>query len=487
VKSNRSRAVRLGILAALVTLVITAAAVTASAHRTAARSGGMTPAVVQGGPQYQLIGPVTAPETSPTVPFGCQTRPVSAFPASSCYGPDQIRNAYGIQKLLDKGIDGRGRSITIVDAYGSPHIQTELGTFDATFGIPDPTLNIIYPDGPPLPTDPDNAFGWAVETALDVQWAHAVAPGATINLVVAKSNDDADILSATQYVYDHRVGDVLSQSFGENEACMDSALLQKQNKLFAKMTDRGFTLLASAGDDGAGNASCDGSTVVKSTSTPATDPNVTAVGGTTLFASSATRDPVTFQTLNPGGAYQDETVWNEYAWFGDRTSTGGGVSSLYRKPDYQFLVSSLRRERMRWIPDIAYNAAIQGGVITVAFCPAFVCGADGLAAFRVGGTSAGSPQWAGLTALAAQLAHGRIGSLNPVLYVLGATPFASAVYHDVTVGNNTVPADFTGTGTEITGYSAGKGWDAVTGWGTPRADRLVPILAASRFFHGGDH
>jgi subtilase family serine protease len=141
---------------------------------------------------------------------------------------------------------------------------------------------------------------------------------------------------------------------------------------------------------------------------------------------------------------------------------------------------------MRWIPDIAYNAAIQGGVITIAFCPAFVCGADGLVAFRVGGTSAGSPQWAGLTALAAQLAHARVGSLNPVLYTLGRTPFvASALFHDVLVGNNTVPAEFTGTGVAITGYSAGPGWDAVTGWGSPKADRLVPVLAVSRFFHGG--
>ena len=90
-------------------------------------------------------------------------------------------------------------------------------------GLPATSLNVIYPDGPPLPTDPNNAFGWAAETTLDVSWAHAIAPAATIDLVVAKSNNDADILSATQYVADHNLGDVVSQSFGEAEQCMDSA------------------------------------------------------------------------------------------------------------------------------------------------------------------------------------------------------------------------------------------------------------------------
>src|SRR5262249_378829 len=132
------------------------------------------------------------------------------------------------------------------------------------------------------------------------------------------------------------------------------------------------------------------------------------------------------------------------------------VSVIYPEPAYQRLAAPIRRERMRWIPDIAYNAAIQGGVITAAFCPASVCGVDGFAFFRVGGTSAGSPQWAGLTALAAQIAHGRVGSLNPILYGVGALA-QSTFFHDVTAGNNTVPAAFTGTGSDIVGYSAAPG------------------------------
>jgi subtilase family serine protease len=117
-----------------------------------------------------------------------------------------------------------------------------------------------------------------------VEWAHAIAPGANITLVLAKTNDDADILSATQYAVDHNLGNVISQSFGENESCVDSNLLAAQRNLFVKATLKHITLIASSGDDGAAQGTCDGSSIVLAASSPASDPLVTAVGGTALHA-----------------------------------------------------------------------------------------------------------------------------------------------------------------------------------------------------------
>ena len=108
----------------------------------------------------------------------CQTR-LTPDPLGACYGPDQIRVAYGFQALLDQGITGAGRTIVIIDAYGSSTLTADTSLFNAYMGLPAMNLNVIYPDGPPLPTDPNNAFGWAAETTLDVSWAHAIAPAAT--------------------------------------------------------------------------------------------------------------------------------------------------------------------------------------------------------------------------------------------------------------------------------------------------------------------
>src|SRR5262249_44403692 len=146
--------------------------------------------------------------------FNCQVRATNR-----CYSPQQIRTAYDIQPLLDQDIDGTGHTIVIVDAFQSPTIQHDLALFDSTFGLPDPTFNINAPDGL-TPFDPNdgNQVGWSAEISLDVEWAHAVAPGATIDLVLAKSNEYADILSVTKYAVDHNLGDVISQSFGEAES-----------------------------------------------------------------------------------------------------------------------------------------------------------------------------------------------------------------------------------------------------------------------------
>ncbi len=385
--------------------------------------------------------------------FSCQ-EPGSSF---VCYGPDQIRAAYGTQTLLDHGITGKGRTIVIVDAYSPPGVASDLQAFDADWGIPDPNLKIVAPQGatPWDPTD-DNQVGWYEETSLDVQWAHVVAPGANIVLVQAKTNDDGDILAATQWAVDHNIGDVISQSFGEDESCVLPKIAKAEHKMFEAATAKGMTLIASAGDDGSAQPTCDGSSFHLAASSPAADPLVLGIGGTSLTA-----DPVS-------GAYQSEQVWNESEEYG--AAGGGGYSVQFKRPAYQ---DGFSRQRGRGVPDVSYNGGINGGVL-VNLSSVFGEGAYGV----FGGTSCGSPQWAGLTALADQLGHHRIGFVNDSLYRAAANRFTyAALFHDTTVGDNTF--NDTADGVYVAGFPATKGWDAASGLGTPRASTLVPYLALS--------
>jgi len=262
----RSRPATLSWLVALVAGLLVAAVYPAAAS---ASSGSKTPAIAVA-PHYKVVG-----RADPAVPptFNCQ---VSTPP--TCYGPAQIRAAYGIDKV---NATGAGRTIVIVDAFQSPTIQNDLNLFDSVFELPAATVNIVAPDGlTPFNQNDANQVGWAGEISLDVEWAHAVAPGAKLTLVLAKSNNDSDILSATQFAVDHNLGDVISQSFGEAEQCVDPTIERAQHQMFAKATLKGITLLASSGDQGAAQPSCDGSTFIKAASSPASDPFVTGVGGT---------------------------------------------------------------------------------------------------------------------------------------------------------------------------------------------------------------
>jgi subtilase family serine protease len=405
---------------------------------------------------------------APNATFGCQTRPLDGSQGARCYQAAQIQNAYNITPLLNAGINGAGRTIVIVDAYGSPTIASDLQTFDAAMGLPNPSFTQITPAGSPPPFDinDNNQFGWSVETTLDVEWAHVTAPGANIVLAVAASNNDSDILNTTKYVVEHNLGDVISQSFGEAEACMDPALLNEQHALFAEAVRKGITLFASSGDSGASQPSCDPNSdaALFAASTPASDPNVTGVGGTTLLADSST------------GAYQSETAWTEP--FGcnppavaanDVNCSGGGFSAVYARPDYQ---SALQKNRARGVPDVAYNAGVAGGVLIYSATINVAVGLPANAAvfFIIGGTSAGSPQWAGLVADADQLGGHRMGNINPALYSIAqAKSHYAAALHDITTGNNNV-AEIGG------GFNAGPRWDPVTGLGTPNAAGLLPLL-----------
>lgn len=392
--------------------------------------------------------------------FTCQVN----LSAATCYDPYQMRHAYGTDALIAAGFDGKGKTIVIIDAFSDPYLIGDLNYFISFYGLAglnglgapnNPSLgnfSIVTPDGPP----PANA-NWAGEITLDVEWSHAIAPGANIVLVEAKSNADADILSATKYAVDNNLGDVISQSFGENESCEDPALLTLEHQIFAEATAKNITLFASAGDQGATQPTCDGTGFVKAASVPAADPLVTAVGGTELHAASYCLtvlgcDP----TSNPlPGTYQGEIVWNETAIGGE--ATGGGFSVVYDEPPYQ--KSTINGGKQRGEADVSYNAAVEHGVLT-RFLGSW---------YLFGGTSAGSPQWAAITAIADEQAGHSLGYINTALYHLSnAKKDYAADFHDVTSGDNS----FAG----VTGFTAAPGWDPPTGLGSPVVNQITSAL-----------
>jgi subtilase family serine protease len=393
---------------------------------------------------YKYAGQAKGPGD---VTFSCQ-QPGAAV---GCYTPQEIAAAYDVPSSLT----GAGQTIAIIDAFGDPTVTQDLQVFDTTFGLPDANLNVIYPDGQPV-FDTSNAdmVNWSGEIALDVESAHAIAPAATIDLVVAKSDQDSDIESAEEYVIKHNLGSVLSQSYGEAESCEEPAIEKAEHRAYERAALEKMSVFASSGDDGAAQPSCDGSSFIQSVSTPASDPLVTGVGGTHLDATQTS------------GAYVSESAWNDE--FG---SSGGGLSTLYKRPIFQLGQAT---HGARGVPDVSFSGDVNGGLL-IAWSQGDPANLGDI--FIFGGTSAGSPQWAAITALADQAAHHRLGFLNTKLYAIAATPLRSFAFHDVTTGNNTVTvSDANGNPLTISGYNAGKGWDPVTGLGSPDVAHLIKIL-----------
>lgn len=390
-----------------------------------------------------------------------------------CYTPQFIKSAYDFPSSRD----GSGQTIVIVDAYGSPTIQNDLAAFDSEFGIAaPPSFAIICPPGgcpKTLTAGPHNPLSWAVETSLDVEYAHAMAPGANIVLVVAASSSGNAINVAEQAAIAAYPGSIMSQSFGIPEAAIhanNAQVLQAHLNYMAAQA-AGITVLASAGDSGGSNGYAFPNALF-----PSSDPLVTAVGGTmgdpyvhgpiygagcqtsTCSAGLALYDNSTGAckgnglslvfTCPPAG-YGGEQVWNEPGY---AAATGGSPSLLFTAPSYQSSV-------MRTTPDVSYNAAINGGVLVYALGGVYI----------VGGTSAGSPQWAAIFALVNQAraseSKGPIGFANPAIYALNGAGF-----HDITVGNDML-------GGVLPGASAGPGYDVASGWGTPDVASIVTNLS----------
>jgi subtilase family serine protease len=388
----------------------------------------------------------------------CEANPQLAI---ACYSPLQYQVAYDLQPLYAQGITGAGRTIVVVDSFGSPTIQADLDTFDQQFGLPNTTVDVEkFGTIPPFdPNDPQDT-GWAAETSLDVEYAHAIAPGAKIVLAETSVSETEgvtgfpQIMAAEQQLINEGVGDVISQSFGATEntfpgfASGDFSSLLALRCAFADAAVHGVTVLAAAGDSGAANAEADGQTLYPypTSGWPASDPLVTAVGGTQLSLD------------DQGGRLSPDVVWNDGYGAG-----GGGLSQVFTRPWYQGPVAGVVGGR-RGVPDVAMSAAVNGGAWVYLGFP----GGGGWSI--IGGTSEATPLMAGVVALADQAAGHRLGLLNPTLYKLGTSPNAAADgIIDITTGNNT----FGG----VTGYTAGPGYDLASGLGTIDAAKLVNALA----------
>lgn len=373
-----------------------------------------------------------------------------------CYSPQEMRNAYGLGPLLQDGYDGAGQTIIIIDSFGSPTLASDLATFDAGYGLPDPpSLTMLSPLGTVSfdPSDSDQV-GWAAETTLDVEWAHAMAPGAGIVLLTSPISETEGVqglpqfLELERYALDHRLGKVISQSWAATENTLfDPAgrqVIEEFESFYLRAAEEGVSVLASSGDSGSANPDVNGSIYPFPTvNFPSSSPWVTAVGGTSLFADT-------------DGNYQSETVWDHA-----QNATGGGISQYFSEPLYQLLTfpAAVQTELRlhRGVPDVAYNADPATPIlIYLSFLP-------DSGYYRIGGTSEGAPQWAGIIAVANQLAGRPLGFLNPKLYRLRGRGF-----HDVTTGNNGANG--------VPGYNAASGWDPATGWGTPDASTLLPRL-----------
>lgn len=375
----------------------------------------------------------------------------------NCYSPIQFRKAYNVLKMAKKGITGKGTTIAVVDSFGSPTVAHDLHVFDQTYGLPDPpSIKTITPAGALPPFDPtnDDQNGWAFETTLDVEYAHAMAPDANI-LVVATPVSETEgvtgfpeIVAAENYVIDHSLADVISQSFGATENTFPSvASLLSLRSAFVNAAAHHVTVLGASGDNGATDDELDGTTLYpyRVNSWPSSDPLVTSVGGTELHLDAE------------GDRTARDEVWND--GYG---APGGGLSSVFARPSFQDSVKSVVGTQ-RGTPDVSMSAAVDGGAIVyLSYDPTYV------GYHIVGGTSEATPIFAGVVAMADQLAGKDLGDLNPDLYKLAQSTNTGIT--DIKIGDNS----FNG----VVGYPATKGYDLASGVGTVDVGRFVPPLAA---------
>jgi subtilase family serine protease len=379
---------------------------------------------------------------------------------TTCYTPQQLRVAYGIQPLLGRGVTGRGQTVvllefppgagsaaTVTGASQVPavtDIRQDLARFDGRFSLPAASLQVVN-------SLAHTASPWLAtpEEVADTEIVHAIAPGAAIREVLIPSSGTASAgtviaalvaalrLGLTQ-------GGVISLSADAGEQCFAPAAAAQVNSVLQAAQRQRVTVAVSSGDSGAAADPCPGAAAapVKGVNLPASDPLVLAVGGSSLQASRAT------------DAYLAETAWNT-----SPEASGGGFSKLFPRPAYQEGTTATRG-----VPDVAADADPGAGMAL-----AFSTGGAGYVLTQAGGTSVATPLWAAVIALADQYAGQDLGFVNPALYQIGRSASYHQAFHDITTGNNTVQG--------IAGYQAAPGWDPVTGWGSPDAQVLVPLLA----------
>ncbi len=346
-------------------------------------------------------------------------------PTGVAYTPSQIKTAYQFSSA-----NGAGKTIAIIDAYGSSSLTSDLNCFDSQFGLPAPILQVVQPFGK---VHGSNA-NWGLETSLDVEWAHAMAPSATILLIITPSSSLGYLVNDAVPYAVSQGANIISMSWGAAESAASCSTWQSESSYLSNAASAGAIPVASSGDSGA----FDG-TSSPTVSYPASDPSVVGVGGTTL-------------TVTASSSWNGEVVWNDQ--YG---SSGGGVSGCFPEPSYQSshgikvtTSGGSATPTGRGVPDVAYDADVLTGF--------WVYDTSGFSGWvQVGGTSAGAPQWSAIFADA--LSSGVSvsgGSVHGSVYGLIGT----SDFHDIVSGNNNY-------------YLATSGYDATTGVGTPVESNLL--------------
>jgi subtilase family serine protease len=456
----------------------------------------LTPAVSD----YQLV---TSSETPPTE---AQCNAI----ARRCFTPQGFWGAYNLGPLFAAGFDGHGMTVAIVDSYGSDTMAHDLHVFNNAFGLPHmcgeeavtctagmPSFKTLSIQGSPATvqqpgngTGQENKAAWSIEVALDVESVHTFAPGANILLVTVPTAETLGVqgfplmMNAEQYVIDHHLANVISQSFASAEEGFSSTQsLLNLRHAYISAAANGVTVLGSSGDGGTANIIktpvAAGGTVVPypTVEWPASDPLVTGVGGTYLCTDPAATSARVVDSIDPPVNCQSNPGVAEVGWI----ASGGGFSHVFSKPAYQDTLpaGSTSIGSMRGVPDIASEASSRTGPLVYDTNAGLgdVSNAGSGGWFVIGGTSVACPQWAGMVAIADQINGGGLGLINPGLYAIGANPARYANdFFDITTGNNQADPS-------IPGYPATTGWDPVTGLGTPNAANLLPDLVAAVHGH----
>jgi subtilase family serine protease len=392
-----------------------------------------------------------------------------------CYTPQQFQQAYGVSALLSSRFDGKGETIVVVEGIASPTVEADLKSFDAAYGLADPpSIKVVAPFGTPSYSPTSSMALWAAECSVDVQWAHAMAPGADIVVLSAGAIGTQEgpgaivaLAAAVDYAVKHDLGNVLSLSWGVSEPTLFNAqgysIINAMEGAFENARTHNITVLAAAGDQGSAGYEATASGGIGPfypypvATYPGSSPNVTAVGGTTLL-------------LNPTtGARESEVVWNTSSGAG-----GGGVSQYFAEPSWQTglphsdqkILCSTDGDCHRGVPDVSLCGA---ELFAAYFSFGNPWGWSGLVG-GFSGTSLSTPMWGGIVADLNQLVEFPLGFLNPNLYESGGN-----FLNDITVGNNAwAPSG-------VSGYNASKGWDPASGWGTANLAGITARSAAADF------
>jgi subtilase family serine protease len=432
---------------------------------------GPAPAAATGaGTAHGTARPSSSGSPSPRSTAECSS-------VATCYTPQQLEVAYGVQPLLRRGVDGRGETVVLpelAETQLNPPLVTDLrqdfAAYDRLFHLPAPRLKVVSTF--PGPAHPWLAFG---EEVLDAEVVHAIAPRAALTVVLVKgtsldSAGQAVAASVAALRLGASQGGIISLSpAGQigGEHCVNHAQLTQLNAALQADAGHHVTVVAATGDTGAAGEPCalidalggsmSGFTPRKEVVLVASDPLVLSAGGTTLDASHTT------------GAWIGETAWGlpDGSPGSAFQASGGGFSRLFGRPSYQNGVQGIGS--MRGVPDVAADGDPVTGIAVITGNPG-----GGYAISGHAGTSASAPLWAGIIALADQYARRHLGFINPAIYRIARSSQYHRAFHDVTAGSSNM-AEFPHA--TIAGYRAVPGWDPVTGWGSPDAQVLVPLLA----------